>query len=83
MLLISLFGTAVGSLLTGVAGSIAILFLGRIVDGASGASVSVAQAAVADVAPAAGPGPAHGPAGCCVRRGVRGRAGHRGAGRAR
>jgi multidrug resistance protein len=52
VLLISLFGTAVGSLLTGVAGSIALLFLGRIIDGASGASVSVAQAAVADVAPA-------------------------------
>ena len=52
VLLISLFGTAIGSLLTGVAGSILLLFLGRIVDGASGASVSVAQAAVADVAPA-------------------------------
>jgi len=52
VLLISLFGTAIGSLLTGVAPSIALLFLGRIIDGASGASVSVAQAAVADVAPA-------------------------------
>jgi multidrug resistance protein len=52
VLLISLFGTALGSLLTGVAGSIVLLFLGRILDGASGASVSVAQAAVADVAPA-------------------------------
>ena len=50
VILISLFGTAVGSLLTGAAGSLPILFLGRIVDGASGASVSVAQAAVADVA---------------------------------
>ncbi|HEY5153145.1 MAG TPA: MFS transporter [Acidimicrobiales bacterium] len=52
VLLISLFGTAAGSLLTGLAPGIALLFLGRIVDGASGASVSVAQAAVADVAPA-------------------------------
>jgi MFS family permease len=52
VLLISLFGTAAGSLLTGVAPGIGLLFLGRIVDGASGASVSVAQAAVADVAPA-------------------------------
>ena len=51
ILLISLFGTAVGSLLTGVAGSIWILFLGRILDGISGASVSVAQAAVGDVSP--------------------------------
>src|SRR5205823_8119958 len=46
----SLVGTAVGSLLTGLAGSLLwLLFLGRIVDGASGASVSVAQAAVTDV----------------------------------
>jgi len=52
ILIISLFGTAVGSLLTGVAGSVWLLFLGRIVDGASGASVSVAQAAAADLAPA-------------------------------
>jgi len=50
VLLISLFGTAVGSLLTGAAGGLALLFLGRIIDGASGASVSVAQASVADVA---------------------------------
>lgn len=51
VLLISLFGTAVGSLLTGLAGTVVLLFLGRLIDGASGASVSVAQAAVADVAP--------------------------------
>jgi MFS family permease len=51
MLLLSLAGTAVGSLLTGVAGGIVLLYVGRIVDGVSGASVSVAQAAVADVAP--------------------------------
>ena len=50
VLLISLFGTAIGSLLTGVAGGLALLFIGRIIDGASGASVSVAQASVADVA---------------------------------
>src|SRR4051812_38755193 len=52
VLVLSLFGTAVGSLLTGLAGSLALLFVGRIVDGMSGASVSVAHAAVADVAPA-------------------------------
>lgn len=51
VILISLFGTALGSLITGLAGSLWLLFLGRIIDGASGASVSVAQAAVADVAP--------------------------------
>jgi multidrug resistance protein len=51
VLVLSLVGTAAGSLLTGVAGSVAVLFVGRVVDGISGASVSVAQAAVADVAP--------------------------------
>ena len=51
VIILSLVGTAVGSLLTGLAGSLWLLFLGRIVDGASGASVSVAQAAVTDVAP--------------------------------
>jgi multidrug resistance protein len=51
VLILSLAGTAVGSLVTGLAGSLGILFLGRILDGASGASVSVAQASVADIAP--------------------------------
>jgi len=50
VLLVSLFGTALGSLLTGLAGSVAVLFVGRILDGASGASVSVAQASAADLA---------------------------------
>ncbi len=50
MLLLSLAGTCVGSLLTGLAGGIALLFVGRVVDGISGASVSVAQASVSDVA---------------------------------
>jgi multidrug resistance protein len=50
VLVVSLFGTAVGSLLTGLAGSLWLLFLGRIIDGASGASVSVAQASAADLA---------------------------------
>jgi multidrug resistance protein len=50
VLVVSLFGTAAGSFLTGAAGGIVVLFLGRIVDGASGASVSVAQASVSDVA---------------------------------
>ena len=49
VLLFSLLGTAIGSLVTAAAGSIAILFVGRVIDGLSGASVSVAQAAVSDV----------------------------------
>ena len=50
VLIVSLLGTAVGSLLTGLAGGLVLLFLGRLVDGGSGASVSVAQASVADLA---------------------------------
>jgi len=49
IILLSLFGTAVGSVITGAAGALWVLFLGRILDGASGASVSVAQGAVSDV----------------------------------
>ncbi len=51
VIIISLFGTAIGSFLTGIAGTLWLLFLGRIIDGASGASVSVAQGAVTDLAP--------------------------------
>ena len=51
VLIASLVGTAIGSLLTGLAGSLWVLFLARLLDGASGASVSVAQASVTDVAP--------------------------------
>ncbi|HMC38200.1 MAG TPA: MFS transporter [Acidimicrobiales bacterium] len=50
VLLVSLAGTAVGSLLTGLAGGLPLLFVGRLVDGASGASVAVAQAAATDLA---------------------------------
>jgi MFS family permease len=49
VLLVSLAGTALGSLLTGLAGGLTLLMIGRVIDGASGASVSVAQAAVADL----------------------------------
>ncbi|MBK5331291.1 MAG: MFS transporter [Ilumatobacteraceae bacterium] len=51
VIVISLIGTAVGSFMTGAAGVLWLLFAGRIVDGASGGSLSVAQAAVADLAP--------------------------------
>jgi DHA1 family tetracycline resistance protein-like MFS transporter len=50
VLLVSLIGTAIGSLVTGLAGGLAVLMVGRIIDGGSGASVSVAQAAAADLA---------------------------------
>ncbi|MCU1504114.1 MAG: hypothetical protein JWM12_3468 [Ilumatobacteraceae bacterium] len=51
VIVIALLGTAVGSFVTGAAGVLWVLFLGRIIDGASGGSLSVAQAAVADIAP--------------------------------
>jgi MFS transporter, DHA1 family, tetracycline resistance protein len=50
VILVSLFGSAVGSLVLGLAGAVWMLFLGRIIDGASGASVSVAQGAITDIA---------------------------------
>lgn len=51
VIIISLVGTALGSLVTGLANSMWLLFVGRAIDGASGASLAVAQAAVADMAP--------------------------------
>jgi MFS family permease len=50
VIIISLIGTAVGSFVTGAAGALWLLFLGRFLDGASGASVSVAQSAITDIA---------------------------------
>jgi MFS family permease len=49
VLIISLLGSAVGSFITGAAGALWVLFAGRIIDGASGASISVAQGAVTDI----------------------------------
>lgn len=51
VIIVSLIGTAIGSVITGAAGALWVLFLGRVLDGASGASVSVAQGAVTDIAP--------------------------------
>ena len=53
VLIASLVGTAAASLATGLAGSLWVLFAARTLDGVSGSSVSVAQAAVADIAPPA------------------------------
>jgi len=50
VLIISLLGTALGSFITGAAGALWVLFAGRLIDGASGASISVAQGAVTDIA---------------------------------
>lgn len=49
VIVVSLIGTAVGSFVTGIAGALWVLFVGRIVDGASGASIAVAQSAVVDL----------------------------------
>ncbi|MEK7409962.1 MAG: MFS transporter, partial [Actinomycetota bacterium] len=50
VLIISLLGSAIGSFITGAAGALWVLFAGRLIDGASGASISVAQGAVTDIA---------------------------------
>jgi MFS family permease len=50
VLVMSLVGTALASLATGLAGSIWLLFVARIIDGGSGGSLGVAHAAVADLA---------------------------------
>lgn len=50
VIVVSLVGTAVGYLVMGLAGSLAVLFAGRIIDGISGGSISAASAAVADMA---------------------------------
>jgi DHA1 family tetracycline resistance protein-like MFS transporter len=53
VLIVSLVGTAGASLLTGVAGSLWLLLVARVLDGASGASVAVAQASATDLVGAA------------------------------
>ena len=50
VLLTSIAGSAAGSLILALAGSLPTLFIGRIIDGVSGASVAVARATVADLA---------------------------------
>jgi DHA1 family tetracycline resistance protein-like MFS transporter len=49
ILLVSLFGSAVGYVLFGIAGSLGMLFVSRIIDGISGGNISTAQAVIADI----------------------------------
>jgi len=49
LLIVSLVGTAGASLLTGAAGSLWLLLVARVLDGASGGSVAVAQASATDL----------------------------------
>ena len=49
VLLVSLIGSAVGYVLFGIAGSLAMLFASRIIDGISGGNISTAQAVIADI----------------------------------
>src|SRR5678815_1375106 len=49
VLLLSIIGTGIGFLILGLAKTIAMLFLGRILDGITGGNISTAQAYIADV----------------------------------
>lgn len=51
VLLISLFGFGIDYLFLGFAGSIALLFIGRLIAGITGASFTVAGAYIADISP--------------------------------
>src|SRR5262249_51876350 len=51
LLLLCLLGSASGFLLLGIGGALWILFLGRIIDGLTGANSSVIMAYVADITP--------------------------------
>jgi DHA1 family tetracycline resistance protein-like MFS transporter len=51
VLLLSLIGTSIGFLIMGLAGSLLMLFAGRIIDGITGGNISTAQAYIADVTP--------------------------------
>lgn len=51
LLLISLFGTAIGYFVFGLAGALWVLFLARVIDGITGGNISIAQAYIADITP--------------------------------
>jgi DHA1 family tetracycline resistance protein-like MFS transporter len=49
VLLLSLLGTSLGFLILGLANTLLLLFVGRIIDGISGGNISTAQAYIADI----------------------------------
>jgi MFS transporter, DHA1 family, tetracycline resistance protein len=49
VLFVSIMGTALGFVLMGLAGSLLMLFVARIIDGAAGGNIGTAQAYVADI----------------------------------
>ena len=49
VLLLSIIGTSMGFLIMGLAHTLALLFVGRIIDGITGGNISTAQAYIADV----------------------------------
>lgn len=51
ILLLCLFGSAVGYLLLGLGGALWVLFMGRIIDGITGGNISVGLAYLADITP--------------------------------
>ena len=51
VLLISIIGTGIGFLILGLARTITMLFIGRILDGITGGNISTAQAYMADITP--------------------------------
>ena len=51
VLLVSVFGSAVGYYLFGIGGALWILFLSRVIDGFTGGNISTASAYIADITP--------------------------------
>ena len=51
VLLVSLFGTAIGHFMFGLAPSLGFMFAARILDGITGGNISAAQAYIADITP--------------------------------
>ena len=51
VLLVSLFGTAIGHFMFGLAPNLGIMFAARILDGITGGNISAAQAYIADITP--------------------------------
>lgn len=49
LLLVSQFGTFIGFILLGITNNLPLLFLSRIIDGATGGNISIAQAYISDV----------------------------------